>query len=615
MEPKKVIHALKEPSWIEAMQEELLQFKLQDVWTLVDLPYGKRANGSKWVFRNKLDKRGDVNAGDIQGDVNEISRNDDVCQGNEIRINSNTHAVNAASINHLGKFDGKADEGFLDGYFVNRKAFRVFNSRTTKVEENMHGINLMLMQSSNVNDGDQPGDVNAADLQGDVNEISRNDDVCQENEIRINSNTHAVNAASISIPVTLLLDLGVEADTNNLDSSIVVSPIPKTGVHKDHPKEQIIGDPNLNTQTRRMINFSKETAMVSFLNKQKRINHKDFQNCLFACFLSQWNLRSWIEAMQEELLQFKLQDVWTLVDLPYGKRANGSKWVFRNKLDKRDFIIYQVDVKSVFLYGKIEEEVYVCQPPGFKDPDFPNKVYKVKKALYDLHKAPRACQDKSVAEILKKFRFSEVKTAITPIETLKPLLKDEDGQEIDVHIYRSMIGSLMYLTSLRPDIMFVVCACARNQCKRQIVVENSITKAEYVFAWSCCGQIQALVDKTKVIMTNDSIRSDLCFDDAEGTTCLLNEAIFEGLVRIGTMASAIICLADNQKFNFSKYIFDNMVKSIEGGVKFYLFPRFLQVFLDKQVEGIARHKELYVISSYTKKIFANIRRIRACFLG
>nr|GFA02698.1 hypothetical protein [Tanacetum cinerariifolium] len=89
-------------------------------------------------------------------------------------------------------------------------------------------------------------------------------------------------------------------------------------------------------------------------------------------------------------------------------------------------------------------------------------------------------------------------------------------------------------------------------------------------------QIQALVDKTKVIMTNDSIRSDLCFDDAEGTTCLLNEAIFEGLVRIGTMASAIICLADNQKFNFSKYIFDNMVKSIEGGVKFYLFPRFLQ---------------------------------------
>nr|GFA12040.1 hypothetical protein [Tanacetum cinerariifolium] len=122
-----------------------------------------------------------------------------------------------------------------------------------------------------------------------------------------------------------------------------------------------------------------------------------------------------------------------------------------------------------------------------------------------------------------------------------------------------------------------------------------------------------LVDKKKVIITKDSIRSDLRFDDAEGTTCLPNEAIFKGLERIGTMESAIICLADNQKFNFSKYIVDNMVKSLEGGIKFYLFPRFLQVFLDNQVEGMARHKEMYVISSHTKKIFANMRRIREGF--
>nr|GEX14028.1 ribonuclease H-like domain-containing protein [Tanacetum cinerariifolium] len=79
------------------------------------------------------------------------------------------------------------------------------------------------------------------------------------------------------------------------------------------------------------------------------------------------------------------------------------------------------------------------------------------------------------------------------------------------------------------------------------------------------------------------------------------------------MASAIIYLADNQKFNFSKYIFDNMVKSLEGGIKFYLFPRFLNVFLDHQVEGMARHKEMYASSSHTKKIFSNMRRIGACF--
>nr|GEV46045.1 putative ribonuclease H-like domain-containing protein [Tanacetum cinerariifolium] len=122
-------------------------------------------------------------------------------------------------------------------------------------------------------------------------------------------------------------------------------------------------------------------------------------------------------------------------------------------------------------------------------------------------------------------------------------------------------------------------------------------------------QIQALVDKTKVIITEDSIRSDLHFDDAEGTavkTTAWNEFS-------STIASVIMCLAGNQKFNFSKYIFDNMVKSLEGGVKFYRFLRFLQVFLDKQVEGMARNKELYIISSHTRKIFANIRRIRASF--
>nr|GEZ44628.1 hypothetical protein [Tanacetum cinerariifolium] len=89
-------------------------------------------------------------------------------------------------------------------------------------------------------------------------------------------------------------------------------------------------------------------------------------------------------------------------------------------------------------------------------------------------------------------------------------------------------------------------------------------------------QIQALVDKNKVIITEESIRSNLRFDDVEGTACLLNEEIVEGLARIGTMAYAIICLADNQKLNFLKYICDNMVKSLEGGVKFYLFPRFLK---------------------------------------
>ncbi|GKC40072.1 hypothetical protein Tco_1052456 [Tanacetum coccineum] len=121
-------------------------------------------------------------------------------------------------------------------------------------------------------------------------------------------------------------------------------------------------------------------------------------------------------------------------------------------------------------------------------------------------------------------------------------------------------------------------------------------------------QIQALVDKKKVIITETSIRSDLKLDDAEGIDCLPTASIFAELERMGTMASAIICLATNQTFNFSKYIFDNMVKHLEDGVKFLMYPRFVQVFLDKQVKGMTRHKEVYVTPSHTKKVFANIKR-------
>nr|GEZ99543.1 hypothetical protein [Tanacetum cinerariifolium] len=129
----------------------------------------------------------------------------------------------------------------------------------------------------------------------------------------------------------------------------------------------------------------------------------------------------------------------------------------------KDFMVYQMDVKSAFLYREIEEEVYGCQPSGSEDLDFPNKVYKVEKALHGLHQAPRACQDKYVDETLKKYGFLTVKTASTPMETSKPLMKDEIDKDMDVHLYRSMIGSLMYLTSSRPNIMFDVCACARFQ--------------------------------------------------------------------------------------------------------------------------------------------------------
>ncbi|GJT68113.1 putative ribonuclease H-like domain-containing protein [Tanacetum coccineum] len=320
-----------------------------------------------------------------------------------------------------------------------------------------------------------------------------------------------------------------EVDLGNITNSYIVPTTPNTRIHKDHPIDNVIGEVKSTVQSRRM---TKPTSEQGFLSDVIAKAHSD---------------SSWVEAMQEELLQFKLQQVWILVDLPSGKRAIRTKWVFGNKKDKRGivirnkarikairlflayassmgFLVYQMDVKSAFLYGTIKEEVYVTQPPGFKDPDHPDKVYKVVKALYGLHQAPRAwyetlanyllsngfkrgkidqtlfikkqkgdillvqvyvddiifgstnkellqqkedgifiSQDKYVAEILKKFNYSDVKSALTPVDLEKPLVKDGDADDVDVHLYRSMIGSLMYLTASRPDIMFAVCACARFQ--------------------------------------------------------------------------------------------------------------------------------------------------------
>nr|GFB27816.1 putative ribonuclease H-like domain-containing protein [Tanacetum cinerariifolium] len=320
---------------------------------------------------------------------------------------------------------------------------------------------------------------------------------------------------------------------------------------------------------------------------------------------------SWVEAIQEELLQFKIQNVWSLFDCPKGVRPIGTKWVLKNKKDKRGivirnkarlvaqgytyedgidydevfapvarikairlflayasfmgFTVYQMDVKSSFLYGTIDEEVYVMQPPGFQDLEFPTKVYKVEKAMYGLHHAPRPwygtlskylftngfqkgtidqtlfikrqrgnfilvqvyvddiifgslnpqlcrefealmhekfqmsaigklnfflglqvlqkkdgiflSQDKYVGDILKKFGYSDVRLANTPMDQENPWVKDKTGKDVDLHLYRSMIGSLMYLTASRPDIMFA------------IIMATSTTEVEYIVAASGCRQV------------------------------------------------------------------------------------------------------------------------------
>ncbi|GKC61330.1 hypothetical protein Tco_1088928, partial [Tanacetum coccineum] len=127
------------------------------------------------------------------------------------------------------------------------------------------------------------------------------------------------------------------ADFTNLETVVNVSPIPTSRIHSSHPSALILGDPTSTVQTRSKVNKSSGAyAFVSYVQKQRRNNHKDFQHCLFACFLSQNEPKkilealedeSWVDAVQEELLQFKIQKVWILVDMPFGKKAIGTKWV------------------------------------------------------------------------------------------------------------------------------------------------------------------------------------------------------------------------------------------------------------------------------------------------
>ncbi|GJS72527.1 putative ribonuclease H-like domain-containing protein [Tanacetum coccineum] len=660
------------------------------------------------------------------------------------------------TLDHLGKFDGKADERFFVGYFTNSKAFRVFNSRTRIVEENMHvkfseetpniagnGPNWLFdidaltisMNYKPVVAGNQPngnvgtkenikagqarkkivpdqeyillplltsdpslsksskdsldagfkplGEEEKIDSEHPKNEYSEvpsieEPRVNQEQDANVN-NTNNINTVS---PTDSTADIennvvdenivygciddqnmpnleeivysdddeevGVVADMNNLATTVPVSPILTIRVHKDHPLEQIIRDIHSAPQTRRMTK-----------NVTEHVEPKNMIQALTD--------PSWIEAMQDELLQFKLQkrnkkddrgivvrnkarlvvqgytqeegidydEVFAPIDRIEAIRLFLAYATFMN------FIVYQMDVKSAFLYGTIEEEVYVCQPLGFEDPEFPKKVYKVERALYGLHQAPRAwyetlstyllenrfrrgtidktlsikkdkgdillmqvkqkddgifiSQDKYVADILKKFDFLTVRIANTPMETLKPLLKDAEAKDVDVHLYRSMIGSLLYLTAYRPHIMFVDSPFnleaysdsdyAGASLDRKSTIGGVMDPKSNAGLWiqlyltfADSHNMVAYLEKSEDNVDFAEIVDFLNASPISSKSTTWNEFSTN-------IASAVICLAKKQKFNFSKLIFD------------------------------ALFNDEYDIPSHTKKDFENMKRQGKTFLG
>ncbi|GJU05462.1 putative ribonuclease H-like domain-containing protein [Tanacetum coccineum] len=359
-------------------------------------------------------------------------------------------------------------------------------------------------------------------------------------------------------------DEGTMADFTNLETTVNVSPIPTSRIHSIHPTTQILRDPTSAVQTRSKI-------------------HKSF------------GAHAFIEP--KKISQALEDESW---------REIGTKWVYRNKKDERGVVVINKAMLVAQGYRQEEgidydEEVYVSQPPGFVDPKFPKKVYKVVKAMYGLHQAPRAwyatlstfllnsryrrgtidktlfikkdkndiifqmsymgeltfflglqvkqkedgifiSQDKYVAEILKKFDFASVKTASTPIETQKSLTKDEEAADVDVHLYRFMIGSLMYLTASRPDIMYLkgkpklglwyprvssfdLESYSDSDYARANLDKKSTTgEVEYVAAANYCGQV--LWIQNQMLDYGFNFMNTKIYIDNESTICIVKNLVF-----------------------------------------------------------------------------------------
>nr|GEX08439.1 retrovirus-related Pol polyprotein from transposon TNT 1-94 [Tanacetum cinerariifolium] len=479
------------------------------------------------------------------------------------------HVMILNTLDHLGKFDAKGDEGYFIGYSMSNKAFR------------LHEVH---MESSTSNAQDA---CNADALES--NGIS-NPTATSTNPPVDHMETLTVETLipTVSSPVpTACLDDSLEP-SRNMENNISASPTPTFRIHKDHPKSQ---------------------------------------------------------------------NVWILVDCPDGVRPIETKWVLKNKKDERGivirnkarlvaqghtqeegidyeevfapvarteairlflvyasfmgFTVYQMNVKSAFLYGTIDGEVYVMQPPRFQDlkefealmhEKFQMNVMGELNFFLGLQVLQKndgifLSQDKYVGDILKKFGYSDVRSANTPMDKENPWGKDETGKDVDLHLYRSMIGSLMYLTASRPYIMFAVCDCARHQVTpkechlhavkrifrylkivdfvkashiRYALTINPTVYVSHIQQFWSTARIETTDEGTNILATVDgklrtisesSIRRNLKLNDEEGISTLPDVELFENLALMGYN------ILPNQKFTFRKTVplFDSMrVHSGEG---------------------------------------------------
>nr|GEX36307.1 copia protein [Tanacetum cinerariifolium] len=407
-------------------------------------------------------------------------------------------------------------------------------------------------------------------------------------------------------------DVDAEAGFTSLETSITVSPIPTTRVHKDHHK-----NPRGYIKLLK-IQVGLKQCKRSFFNSRCRRNK--------ARLVAQGHT-------QEDCIDY--EEFFAPV-----ARIEAIR-LFLAYASFMGFMVYQMDVKTAFLSRTIKEEVYVCQPPGFEDPDYPNKVYKVVKVLYGLNQAPRAWYETLANYLLKndfqrrkidhtlfikrqkgdillvqiyvddiifgstnkdlckafeklmkdKFQMSSIdgKSASTPIDTKKPLLKDTDSEDVDVHTYRSKIGSL-----IQEDL-----SISKGQATVglvQIVVATSSTEAEYVAtSIDCLPNEEIFTELSRMGYEKPSNKFTFYKAFFSPQWKFLIHTILQCMSAKRTswnkfsssMASGVICLSIGRKFNFSK----------------------------TQVGDLSSHSTKYSSPVLTQKVFANMRRVGKGFLG
>nr|GEU61551.1 hypothetical protein [Tanacetum cinerariifolium] len=687
------------------------------------------------------------------------------------------HVMILNTLDNLGKFNAKGDEGYFIGYSMSSKAFRVFNKRNKRVEENLHvdflenklfekgagpnwlfdidtltnSMNYVPMVSAGTTSTNfsahlETSTSNAQDAcKADAPESSENSNPTDTstnppaNQMETLTVETPIPTVSSPVPTACLDDSPqLSTDLDNMEYNISSSPTPTFRIHKDHPKSQIIGPVDTPVQTKTKSKEMEEQSFIATIHQNTDLALLQF--CLFLCFLSQEEPKkisdalkdpSWVEAM-----------------------PTGTKWVLKNKKDESGivirnkarlvaqgytqeegidyeevfapvarieairlflayasfmgFTVYQMDVKSAFLYGTINEEVYVVQPPRFQDPEFPARVYKVEKAMYGLHYAPRAwygtlskylltngfqngtidqtlfirrhigdfifvqvyvddiifgslnlllCRefeaimhekfqmsamgelnfflglqvlqkkdviflshDKYVGDILKKFGYSDVRSANTPMDKENPWGKDRTVTPKECHmhtvrrIFRYLKGhpklGLWYPKESPFDLVaysdsdyggatqdqksttrgcqFFGRRLIAWQCKKQTIVATSTTEAEYVAAASGCGQvlwiqnqlldygIETTEEETKILATVDGIvrtvsesshRRNLKLRDEEGISSLPDAELFENLTLMGYNISP------NQKFTFQKGQFSHQWKYLIHTIMQCLSPK------------------------------------------